>query len=45
MFFQLFDIAYMVDEISLVMDWAYYVLVLCVTSECCLRHVMFSSEL
>jgi hypothetical protein len=45
MFVPLFDTTYMVDEILLAMDWAYYVLVLCVTSECWVRHVMFCSEL
>jgi hypothetical protein len=41
----LFDIAYMVDEIILAMYWDYYVLVICATSECWVRHVMFCSEL
>jgi hypothetical protein len=45
MFVPLFDTAYMVDEILLVMDWAYYVLVLCATSECWVRHVMFCFDL
>jgi hypothetical protein len=38
----LFDTAYMVDEILflLEMDWAYYVLVLIVTIEWWIRHVM-----
>jgi hypothetical protein len=45
MFVPLFNIAYMLGEILLAMDWDYYVLVLCETSGCWIRHVMLCFEL